>query len=770
MKLTIEQHHVIQHPLGKHARVLAVAGSGKSTTLAYRAKYLIEQHHVKPHHIVVIMFNRLARQQFKDRVHQIARSKHRIPSIHTFHSLAFMILQDAVRHQVIMPFREKWFELPHLPLLVINRILSQIDLEDLDPEEILYQIQRWKESLITPDHVNDPEQETMRLIYHLFEEERHRRHAIAFADFVPTALRVLQENPTMQRFWLKRFEFLIVDEYQDINLCQQALIELLAYPQADVMIVGDDDQTIYEWRGAQSDYIVRHFKSRMSFKLTLDYTLTYSFRLDAILAQAAENCIRHNRLRVDKPILAYQYKADAKITIFDHNANQQLADYVLDYTQCVKTTDQMIILGRTYRQLHSLELQFLERRIPYRVDGGDDLFSRKEIRKLIHYCELAFALDDISTQEAHVWLLATANTPNRMLKKDMLTTLMHEAMNTRVTVRFALTLLQDPDLFSTTYRQRQRIAAYVDVLNHLNESAHLPADTLLKWLVDTINYLGHFEAYYGATSDTVEDHKHAIQSLLEYASSKKYSLGDFVNHLRRLDTTYGKPKHEQVVMTSIHRAKGLEYEIVILPNCTEKYMPCKGTFDPFSELNSSSTINFDDERRLFYVALTRAKSQVYIGTSPVPESQSRFIHEMNLPQTEEVIAWLKQADFQALQQSLPKWQHLTWLVANMIAVYLPRMKQKEADDLVQIMKKTHPNPPLKPVEASQSATAQSHQHYQPYPRTHEAWTDEEETQMKHLYEQGLQIAELAVQLQRKPSVVRNKLNQLRGIRDNITLL
>jgi DNA helicase-2/ATP-dependent DNA helicase PcrA len=251
MKLTLEQLQVVRHPLGQHARVLAVAGSGKSTTMAHRIKHLVLEHHVKPNAIQVLMFNALARKQFTKHLNL---PETRQPIVHTFHSFSFRLINEMVKESVI-PLNTKFWLAGKTELiwLTVKRAITNLEKakrippESVDPEDALNTIGLWKGSLIPPGRAGSFTSAYLPLVYKEFERLRLEKAALTFNDFVPLAIDILENNPRVYERWCRELRHLIIDEYQDINFGQQRLIELLAGDRADLMVVGDDDQTIYEF-------------------------------------------------------------------------------------------------------------------------------------------------------------------------------------------------------------------------------------------------------------------------------------------------------------------------------------------------------------------------------------------------------------------------------------------------------------------------------------------------------------------------------------------
>jgi len=258
----------------------------------------------------------------------------------------------------------------------------------IDPEEAVTAIALWKGSLIPPERAGYRGDALMPLVYGEYEKLRLRQTALTFDDFIPLVVGILEEESTVAQQWCGRVRHLIVDEYQDINYGQQRLLELLAGDRADVMVVGDDDQTIYEWRGARPTYILSGFRSVFAGKPHTDYTLSRSFRFGPVLAQAAYNTISHNTTRVEKALIAHTAAQVAELHVIgdgvETDSNVEIAGQII---RLIKEEDvpptEIRVLARTFSQLARLEATFLGRGVPYRVEGRQPFFERKENRTLL---------------------------------------------------------------------------------------------------------------------------------------------------------------------------------------------------------------------------------------------------------------------------------------------------------------------------------------------------------------------------------------------------
>jgi len=640
--LTSEQVNVIEHPLGEHARVLAVAGSGKSLTLAYRVKHLIEDLGIPPESIRVLMFNTYARRQFRERLDAVGLADDRRPEIHTYHSFSYQIIRAMMRLGVLPEMVRFWIgEKEPLVNLNMQRAIRKLTSNgsiwrrDVQLEECLQVIGMWKGALLPPDRAGCSTYPILSDVYAEFERLRIERVAVTFDDFIPLSVDILKAIPQANERWVQSCQQVIVDEYQDVNFAQQKLIEVLASAGADVMAVGDDDQTIYEWRGARPNYLLQDFSRVFNNKPVIDYPLTTSFRFGPEITQAASQVIANNINRLPKTVQSNDPEQEGFIHIFTEDSARSLAEEIetLIKVDGVIPAD-IAVLGRLYSQMDELAIALLQRGIPFRVDGHPPFFERSEIQPLLEYVRLGRNFDKPLTPDISERFLKIANQPNRWLSMELLTSILSLGRAAGVSLGEALG--------RAYYIQSAARSSVLDAISNLRLTllgissmvdGNEPAGKLLGWIVERIEYYKSFEDYYGP-GEHAEERIQGVRNFLHYAGYTGMPIKRFMRHLEELDTTLGEPLEQQVVLTSIHRTKGLEYDFVVLPSCNENALPfLKGKrdsliYDRWGQFHQTQTSDpLENERRLFYVAVTRARKGVLIGTGEKP---SRFIEEMEL--------------------------------------------------------------------------------------------------------------------------------------------
>jgi len=548
-KPTPEQEAIIQHPLGKHARVLAVAGSGKTTTMVDRVRHLVMDLNQDPRRIRVVMFNRLAREDFDQKLEKEIFEVGKRPTVLTFHSLALQLRLEAAKQGLLDQGTELWIgDREELALIWMHRAIDSLLHEgavdgDEDAGDALDAVGLWKASLIPPHRAGHRTSLDLPLIYRRFEELREQQHALTFDDFVPKAMELMDSHPGFRRQWTNKLDHLIVDEYQDINYGQEALIRLLAGERADVLVVGDDDQTIYEWRGARPYYILQGFKEDFANKETIDYPLSHSFRFGPLVAQAAYNTIGFNRQRAPKPLAAHDVLQHTGITILTDESEQptEVAAGMAEEIGVLVRKQQVLpkqigVLARTFLQLEGLQMVCVDRRIPFRVLGMGPFFERDENRTLVDYIRLALVLDAPAdsmkpwrpakdepegeepaqartpgrfrrpivhgpTGEAIRTVLAVANTPSRRLPRTALRRAVETGFEKGLTVGQSLGTLVDPKDSPLRAEQREEMQTWLGFLSRIAErvaaAPALQAHEMLAWIVDHTDYEKHSTHYYG---------------------------------------------------------------------------------------------------------------------------------------------------------------------------------------------------------------------------------------------------------------------------------
>lgn len=639
--LTDEQDAIVSAPIG-HYVISAVAGSGKTTTLAHRIRYLLDQG-ISGKRILILMFNRSAREDFQKKLSQVLhRSDSRfhytdIPEVRTFHAMGYRLYKRFIQEGCLPPFnaqilseKEQDFQLWRL----LNQLLSGDQLQDLkrykkDHIDISRNfIETVKSGLQTPQLVFEaldlePKFNYLVELFDRFESWRKQESRISYSDMLYDTVLAIEKFPRLKNLIANKMDILLVDEYQDTNDIQHALLKYIAGDRAKISVVGDPDQTIYEFRGAKPDYIIKGFSEEFSDASLL--SLSYSFRYGHAVSLLANHLISKNNSRL--PILCKSHHSNPNTRVFLHRGPEDssgISEHLLNSDpQSLKNTT---ILVRVWSQAVSIELALLEAETPYHIDGHSGVFHSSEIQAIRALLELSAGLfttfDAKSRQEKfeQICQFPHIGLPEYQLKQlCQILSYSHE--------HFGEQLLQNipSDIKQFQQRKLEKLARVFAKI----ESKQASCSDILRYYADET------ELYEGIRSlsfnhEQAEERVRSISSIMNFVSRQGKQPTDA---LILLDTLAQKAdyKHpDSVKISSIHRAKGLEWQHIIVPGLNKKTFP--HTLNP-EKLTLSE---IESERRLLYVAMTRAKLSLHLFVptdKPAQASRvSRFEKELNFEQ------------------------------------------------------------------------------------------------------------------------------------------
>lgn len=590
--------------------------------MALRIKNLVIEQNVPPEKILVLMFNRLARQQFSERLLATRLSPSQQPKIYTFHAFAYRFIKEMERIGVIPRHMDLWINgRAELERIYISKAIENLERRkvirpsEIDLQEAVNAISLWKSFLIPPESAGHHVNQNIAAVYAEFESLRTQKNALTFDDFVPLAVHLFTNDAKLNRDWCGRMDQIIVDEYQDVNYGQQQLIELLAGQQGDVMVVGDDDQTIYEWRGARPQYISGEFQTVFDNKPHVDYTLSHSFRFGPVLAQVAYNCISQNQQRISKPLVAHFIERETNVHVYQMELSESFETAKLFTTQLITLVlaqhvrpNQIAILARLYAQLAPLEVELLNHKVPYNLIGSQPFFKRSENAALINYLQIALSLEKPITNESLSWFLSIANKPLRYLPRQELASVLDHGRLFHLSMYDVLTSLVEKSESKLNNAQRLALAKLLNVLKRINfqlsETPDMPTGQLLHWLVDQLEYLQQFSNYYGEGEASIE-RELSVKYFLYFSDQTKFSVKQYIDYLAHLDITQGTKPDQQIILTSIFQVKGLEFEYVFVPQCYEGQLPYFGdtqnvVYDTTGQIaTSDQSPSLESERRIF---------------------------------------------------------------------------------------------------------------------------------------------------------------------------
>ena len=602
------QHDAVMHTHGP-LLVLAGAGSGKTRVLTTRIARLIEAEHVPPHRILAVTFTNKAAGEMRDRIGRLIGGTPQGMWVGTFHATGARLLRrDADRLG-----RTSQFTIydEDDALSVVRRLMEslKIPVKEWAPKAVLGQISDAKNALVTPAEyaklARDPLSQAVAKIYPRYDDTLRAQNAVGFDDLLTLPVQLLKENPAILESYRQRFSFILVDEYQDTNKAQYQLVSLLAGSAGNVMVVGDDDQSIYGWRGADIRNILdfeREFPSATVVRLEENYRSTPEI---LALANAA---IAPNRERRGKTLRATRASGvrPRRVRALDERDEAEfVADDIAD-RRSRRTAElrQIAILYRTNAQSRAFEDAMRKRGWPYRLIGAVRFYDRREIRDLMSYLKLiANPADDEAFRRA-------IGVPRRGLGDATIEILAQRASAARVSLlQAAGTPLMISDLRPAARTALTEFAAMLGALRELASDSAV--NELLEKLITRIAYIDLLRAEGAEGLDRIENVRELVSGAAEALADDDGEVGltPLDRFLQKAMLVAGPdaldPTADAVTMMTLHNAKGLEYPVVYLTGLEDGLFPLARAYEDPSKL--------EEERRLFYVGITRAESALVLS-------------------------------------------------------------------------------------------------------------------------------------------------------------
>lgn len=601
--------------------VLAGAGSGKTTVLVNRIAYMISEKHIRPWNILAITFTNKAAREMKDRIERLLGDTAKDMWIGTFHSVCVRILRSCIdllgysRDFVIYDTADT--------KTVMKECLRELDIDEksFPVRNVLSIISNAKNDLMdaaTFENVykSDYRMSIIAKIYYRYQTKLRKNNAVDFDDIILNTVKILSENPDVLSKYQDKFQYILVDEYQDTNNSQYLLINLLAQANRNLCVVGDDDQSIYKFRGANIGNIL-NFEDDYSDvqKITLDQ----NYRSTQNILDAANSVISNNKGRMGKSLWTSNGDGN-KVFVYTGTNEYDEARYIA--RQIKKHFDEQgsfsdcAILYRTNAQSRVIEEMLMRESVPYKVLSGLRFYDRKEIKDIIAYLRVVYnPNDDVS-------LARIINEPKRKIGNATLEKARNIAREKETSLYDVISHADDYPEFKTAIKKLLSFSGIIQSLIKLKDTVTIE-DLTGRILNDT----GYMPAL--VMEDTTES-KTRIENLGEFISvitefekneETGNTLGEFLENISLVSDIDGYDENEDsAVLMTIHSAKGLEFPIVFLSGLEE------GLFPGMRSMESDDDI--EEERRLCYVAITRAKEQLYIT-----KTISRTIHGKTMPTT-----------------------------------------------------------------------------------------------------------------------------------------
>ena len=607
-RLNPAQHQAVMHGEGPML-VLAGAGSGKTRVLTTRIARLVERERVRPEQILAVTFTNKAAGEMRERVARMLGAEPKGMWAGTFHAVGARLL----RREAALAHRTSSFTIydEDDAITAVKRAMERLQLSPKQwaPAAIRRAISDAKNALVAPAEYTslalDPLSRAAARVYELLDRTLRESNAVDFDDLLVLPVRILQQHPERLAAYRARFRYLLVDEYQDTNRAQYQLVKLLGGEHGNVQVVGDDDQSIYGWRGADIRNILDFEKDFPAAKIV---RLEENYRSSPQVLEVANAAISANLGRMGKTLRPTQ-PAGAKVTAAGCLDERDEAEFVADEIAAGRSADRglmlrdIAVLYRTNAQSRPLEEVLRRRGVPYRLVGAVRFFDRREIRDLMAYLKLiANPADDEAFRRA-------AAVPRRGLGDTTLDALGEAARAAGCPMLEAATRTDIVGDFRPAARTGLAdFAALIARARALAENAGV--DEILRTVIDESKYAEHLRAEGPEGEERLENVRELLTTASETVDDEGGELGltpldhflqraTLVSEFDRLD-----PDADAVTMMTLHNAKGLEFPVVFITGLEEGLFPLRRAMDDPAEM--------EEERRLFYVGITRAERTLYL--------------------------------------------------------------------------------------------------------------------------------------------------------------
>ena len=573
--------------------VLAGAGSGKTKVLTSRIAYLIERG-ISPYNILAITFTNKAAAEMKSRVIKLIGREANSMQISTFHSFGLKIIRE---NYSLLNLTSNFaiFDTED-SLTAIKRVLKKLDIDSnkFSPKAFRNKISSLKNELITSfdykKYARDDFDKLVTIVYQEYEKELLNDNAVDFDDLLLLPIKLFKEHKDILEKYQERFKYILIDEYQDTNEAQYTLSKMLAKRYQNICVVGDSDQAIYGFRGANFKNILNFEKD---YKLCKTIILKKNYRSTKTILDAANSVIKNNKLRHPKELESV--KGDGQlITYYRARNGVDEVSYVADEINKLRkdvSLDDIVILYRTNAQSRLFEEEFLKRNIPYRIIGAINFYARREIKDLMAYLKI------INNPRDAISLLRAINTPKRGIGNKTIEEIINKSNNEGISLFDAIA-------------SGKALSFKNMILELQKESEHLSLTELVEHVLDKSLLRTELQKENSVEAETRLENLEEFKSITKSFEDKYglISLPDFLYEVSLIsDNTEITDSSNRVTLMTIHSVKGLEFDYVFITGVEE------GLFPHMNSMNSNSEI--EEERRLCYVAITRAREKLYITNS-----------------------------------------------------------------------------------------------------------------------------------------------------------
>jgi|TARA_B110000285_G_scaffold167453_1_gene187162 DNA helicase-2/ATP-dependent DNA helicase PcrA len=605
--------------------VLAGAGTGKTRVLTTRVAYILDQNAAQPSQILCVTFTNKAAREMGERIQSLIPNRFdKMPWMGTFHSLGAKIIRN---HAEAIGLKSSFTILDKDDqIALIKQILKSesLDQSQISPKYVQAKIDSWKNKALNPNDINSQHLDSfiddkVANIYKIYQSRLFNINCLDFGDLLLQCINLFKIEDIHKRY-SNNFKFILVDEYQDTNAAQYIWLKMLASHHRNICCVGDDDQSIYSWRGAQADNMLKFEKENPSTKTI---KLEQNYRSTNNILKSASSLISHNEMRLGKELYSKQgdgNKINIHLTNSSGDEASLIAKEILKYSKDQPNFDEMAVLVRATFQTREIEESLIKYSVPYRIIGGIRFYERAEIKDSISYLRLVYEKqDDVAFERA---LLV----PKRGIGDKSFGKIISLAKDKSLSLFKAAQALAGSD--ELPKKAKASLEVFIDLIERCTlMTSSKKFNDILKILLDESGYMEMLKNDKNINAlSKIENIKELILAMDDYAS-----IEEFLEHISLVSAVDTTSNDTKVSLMTLHAAKGLEYEFVFLPGWEEGLFPHQRTID------ESGTKGIEEERRLAYVGITRAKKILNISTSLtrrfqnnwMPSLQSRFIDELD---------------------------------------------------------------------------------------------------------------------------------------------
>ena len=592
--------------------IAAGPGSGKTRVVTSRIAYMIHNHICLPSEIIAITFTKKAANEMKERVGKLCgKEVGKNIWVSTFHATGVKLLRANIGRLRKYGYNANFTiadEREQLNAIKTVMIKTNVNYEIYDPRTVLQDISHAKEFLITASdysNVMDLEEginSVVDKVYEGYEKYLRSNNIVDFSDLLMLPIFLFRDNPDILEIYQDKFKYIMVDEYQDTNTAQYTLIRMLAEKYRNLCVVGDPDQCIYSWRNADMNNII-NFKN--DYKEAKEYKLEQNYRSTSHIVNAANDIIRRNAVRIEKSIWTSN-EMGSRIAMHTAMDEHYEASFVSEQIKALvgsgyKYKD-IVILYRTKSQSRAFEERFLREKLPYEIIGGHNFYDRKEIKDIIAY------LNVIVNPHDGLSITRIINTPARGISGKTLAKLIEYASINDINLYDALEMA---DAIDVSHKAKNSLKAFHAMIESFRTmSQNLTLRKLLERILEDSGYMDSLRnSIQALATERLENIGEILSAISEYEEKDEdKSINGFLDYISLLTTQDEMDDKEKsgnkVTLMTVHAAKGLEFSAVFVVGVER---------DIFPHIRSATPDGIAEERRLFFVAVTRAKEKLYVS-------------------------------------------------------------------------------------------------------------------------------------------------------------